>query len=65
MEKNKQFLFCPSCGKTNIKWFMGGQTGDRYRCPDCDYIGLALSGTGKFIENYKKKLEKSSENKNH
>jgi len=49
VEKEKQFDFCPNCGSTNLKWLMGGMTGDQYKCVKCNYPGPALKGSMDLI----------------
>ena len=62
--KDKDFSVCPSCGSMEVKWLVGGQTGDQYKCSKCGYQGIALKGSRGFIEklnkgwSYKKIAEK-------
>jgi len=52
-EKEKEFIVCPACGSTNMRWLVGGKTGDQYRCVECGYEGIALKGSVKFIKELK------------
>jgi transposase-like protein len=53
--KEKELLVCPQCGSTDLHWLLGGQTGDQYKCPKCNYHGIALRGNIRFIKELKKK----------
>jgi predicted RNA-binding Zn-ribbon protein involved in translation (DUF1610 family) len=50
MEKEKNFIVCPNCGSTGIRWLSGGNLGDQYRCAHCGYQGIALKGSVRFIK---------------
>ena len=39
MDKTKKVYKCPKCGSKNLICFMGFQTGMKYQCLDCSYIG--------------------------
>lgn len=54
MVEEKEFVVCPSCGSTDLRWFLGGRLGDQYKCPKCDYQGIALKGNEKFAEEIRK-----------
>ncbi len=56
MGKNeKQLLVCPQCGSTDMRWLLGGKLGDQYKCGKCNYQGIALRGSAKFIRELKEK----------
>ena len=55
--KEKELLVCPSCGSTDLRQLLGGQTGDQYKCPSCNYQGIALKGNIRFIKEFKKRAE--------
>ncbi len=54
MLEEKEFVVCPSCGSTDMRWLLGGKTGDQYKCGKCSYQGIALKGNVKFVEELKK-----------
>jgi len=54
-EKEEQLTICPSCGSTDMRWLLGGKTGDQYKCGKCGYQGIALKGTAKFAEQLQEK----------
>lgn len=56
-EKQKELIVCPQCGSTDLRWLLGGYTGDQYKCPRCNYQGIALKGSIRFIREFKKRAE--------
>ena len=58
MAKEKEFIVCPSCGSTDMRWFSGGNTGDQYKCGKCGYEGIALKGNVRFIKELQEKKQK-------
>ena len=58
VDNKKEFLVCPVCGSTDMRWFLGGRLGDQYKCAKCSYQGVALKGNAKFIRDLKEKKRK-------
>jgi predicted RNA-binding Zn-ribbon protein involved in translation (DUF1610 family) len=54
-KQEKELLVCPNCGSTDLRWLVGGSTGDQYKCGKCGYEGIALKGNIKFIKELKNK----------
>jgi len=58
MEKGQDFVVCPSCGSTDMRWLLGGKLGDQYKCSKCGYQGICLRGDEEFVKELKEKLQK-------
>ncbi len=56
MKKEKQFIVCPSCGSTDMRWLLGGKLGDQYKCAKCGFQGIGLSGNEEFAKEVKGKI---------
>ncbi|MFA4855857.1 MAG: hypothetical protein WC634_04720 [archaeon] len=55
MAKEKEFIVCPSCGSTGLSRLAGGNLGDQYKCAKCNYQGIALKGSVRFIKELREK----------
>jgi len=48
--REKEFIVCPGCGSTDLRWLLGGKLGDQYKCSKCGYQGIALKGGVRFAK---------------
>ena len=54
-KKETDFLVCPECGGTDLRWLLEGAYGEQYKCMKCGYKGFALRGSAKFAKELEKK----------
>jgi predicted RNA-binding Zn-ribbon protein involved in translation (DUF1610 family) len=38
----KSIKVCPKCGSKNVMPYMGFETGMRYECQNCGYVGVLV-----------------------
>lgn len=49
---------CPECGSDDLYYEAGLNTGSKYHCKKCDYIGAFIIEKDIFIDDTKEKVQK-------
>ena len=48
-------LECPHCGKSDLSYVAGMETGHQYRCPHCDYEGAFAIETERSVDELRRR----------